>query len=38
LPKQLQWVGVILHLNDARVPGDNNAGESAMRPIALEQK
>jgi hypothetical protein len=30
--------GVILHVNDARVPVDNNAGESAMRPIALKKK
>jgi hypothetical protein len=30
--------GVILHVNDARVPGDNNAWENAMRPIASEKK
>ena len=29
--------GVILHDNDARVPVDNNAGENAMRLIALEK-
>ena len=29
--------GVILHGNDARVPVDNNAGENAMRLIALEK-
>jgi hypothetical protein len=29
---------LIVHVNDARVPVDNNAVENAMRPIALGRK
>ncbi len=33
-----RWGALIVHVNDARVPVDNNAVENAMRPIALGRK
>jgi transposase len=33
-----RWAALTLHLQDARVPVDNNAVENAMRPIALGRK
>jgi transposase len=33
-----RWGALIVHVNDARVPLDNNAVENMMRPIALGRK
>ena len=33
-----RWGALIAHVNDARVPVDNNAVENMMRPIALGRK
>lgn len=33
-----RWGALIVHVNDARVPVDNNAVENMMRPIALGRK
>jgi transposase len=33
-----RWAALTLHLNDPKVPIDNNAVENAMRPIALGRK
>jgi len=33
-----RWGALVVHVNDARVPVDNNAVENAMRPIALGRK
>lgn len=33
-----RWAALTLHLQDARIPVDNNAVENAIRPIALGRK
>jgi transposase len=33
-----RWVALTVHLQDARIPVDNNAVENAIRPIALGRK
>ena len=33
-----RWGALLVHVNDARVPVDNNAVENMMRPIALGRK
>jgi hypothetical protein len=33
-----RWDALLVHLDDARVPVDNNAVENVIRPIALGRK
>ena len=33
-----RWGALLVHVDDARVPADNNAVENMMRPIALGRK